>query len=278
MKIEAIYDTGTASPQEDQLIFKQPFFFGVADGVSGLYLPEEGPTLYEGRTGGQMVCDVLLKTIVTASPKESLLRIMLNANQAIAAHQTYPLEESEMLGGATFAVAKFTNEQIIIIQAGDCFALWVSKNGKIGITKNQVFHHDTQMRQEIARLMEKHGGNQQKMWQEFRPFLAHYRRQQMNNKNHPHGYGVLNGQPNAKEMWAEFILFREEIKLLLLFTDGLIYYSDSEKEQFFAEKVYELYKKGGLGTILKETRIAEEKEKTTSHIDHAEATAIAIEF
>lgn len=278
MKIKTIYDSGTAKPKEDQLIFRQPFFFGVADGVSGLYLPDEGPTLYEGRTGGQMVCDILLKTIIEASPTESLLGIMIRANNAIAKNQIHPLERSEMLGGATFAITKITDEYISIVQTGDCFALSASKDEKLGITRNQIFNHDAQLLEHVSRLMKKHNGNRNEMWREFRPIAAKNRREHINNKQHPDGFGELNGQYNASDLWKGSISSREDAKLLLLFTDGLIYYPDSENEQYLAEKIYKLYQKGGLEAILQETRIAEEKVKETSHIDHAEATAIAIEF
>ena len=113
------------------------------------------------------------------------------------------------------------------------------------------------------------------MWQEFGPILSAMRRRDVNKQ---HGYGLLNGQAELKDVWQKVILPIKEISLLFIFTDGFIYYPESKNEKFLAEKTYKLYQKGGLEAILNETRIAETMEKKTSHIDYGEATAIAIEF
>ena len=49
------------------------------------------------------------------------------------------------LAGATFAIAWLNQDYVEIVQAGDCFALFVEKDGSIGITRNQVRYHDGEM-------------------------------------------------------------------------------------------------------------------------------------
>ena len=282
MRVEALYDQGTVRISEDRFyVPPSPFsvgLVGVADGVSGLYVPSEGPILFEGQSGGQMAAEILVQTLANAGSDVPLEEILLRANSKIYTAQThlgfYHRNEVEYLGGSTFSVAQIGTEEIEIIQCGDCFALWVT-NKEIGITKNQVFHHDTEATRIIATLMEKHGGDREKMWQEFRPILAKMRQRNVNKEG---GYSLLNGQPEVQKFWQRFFLFRSEIKLLLLFTDGLIYYPDSGDEHALAQKVIRLYNESGLRTILAETRRKEAKEKQKSHIDHAEASAVAIKF
>ncbi|MDP2966814.1 MAG: protein phosphatase 2C domain-containing protein [bacterium] len=277
MRIETIYDQGTIRNPEDQIIIRPPFF-GVADGVSGLYLPSEGPILFEGQSGGQMTAETLLQTVAATSPSDPLEEVIIRANTTIWQKQKhlgfYETGQIELLAGTTFAIAKIEMEKIEIIQCGDCFALWVTNN-EVGITKNQSFHHVTEALKTIATLMEKHKGSREKMWQEFGPILTIMRRRDVNKEC---GYGLLNGQPESKDLWQRFILRREEISLLLLFTDGLVYYPGSGNEQALAEKVLKLFRKGRLRAILENTRQREERKKQKSHIDHAEASSMAIEF
>ena len=273
MKIEMIYDQGTAKIREDQVIWSPPFS-GVADGVSELYLPSKGPILFKGKTGGQMASETLLRVIAAAKEDDELEVLLKAANLKIQEAQDNT--KVEYLAGAVFALAKVGEDEIKISQCGDCSILWVV-NQEIGITENRVFLHDTEARRIIAELMEKHQGNREKMWREFSPVLAEMRRQHINRKTKG-GYGLLNGQPKSQGFWKRITLPRAKTELLLLFTDGLIHYPESGNGQALAQKTLELFRKGGLRAILEETRKAEEKEKETSHLDHAEASAVAIEF
>jgi len=277
MRIETLYDQGTAVPSEDRLILKLPFV-GVADGVSGLYVPSEGPLGFNGLTGGQMAAETLLKTVVSASVQESLEEIILRANSTIRRAQEpygfYDRGEIERIAGATIAVVKIGTERIEIVQCGDCMALWVFHDGRTEITYNQVIRHEMEMRAKIAELMEKHSGDRSKMWEEFGPFLAAIRRQRV---NQPGGYGLLNGQHEAEETWQRFVLQRQDIALLLIFTDGLIYPEEAGSEDL-DQRILGLYRDGGLGAILAETRRKEKGKKDTSHIDYAEASGIAIKL
>ena len=144
-------------------------------------------------------------------------------------------------------------------------------------TRNQVFQHDMEARRIIGELMEKHGRDRTKIWREFGPILSRMRLQSVNKKIKT-GFGLLNGQPTLRDFWQCITISRNQANLLLIFTDGLIYYPDSENEQCLVQKVLNLYRQGGLQSVLEETRKKESAEKEISHIDHAEATAIAVEF
>jgi serine/threonine protein phosphatase PrpC len=276
MIVETLYDSGTAKITEDIAIINPPFF-GVADGVSGIYQPDIGPETFDGLTGGQMAVKKLQKIVMLASPSDDLASIICEANKAIGRKNKeagISAKEVERMAGATFVLAKIEKQSAIIIQGGDCFAIWA--NGQTGITPNQTFSHDSQCRELIAELMTKHKCDRAKMWQEFMPHLTQLRRKHTNNHHDPAGYCLLNGQKEMENFWNRF--FVRNPSLLLLATDGLFQYAQTGYEDKLLRKTIELYRQKGLRTILSDTRSAEEKEKAKSHTDFAEATAVAITF
>lgn len=274
MKIESLYDQGTAEIQEDRIIIHPPFF-GVADGVSGIYLPEEGPKKFNGMSGGEMAAVELLRCVASATKKDELKDVIERARVKIA-HQQADEKDPAYMPGTVFALTRVGNEVIEILQCGDCFVLWETISG-VGVTENQTFRHDAEALEIIAELMQKHCGNREKMWQEFLPILAEMRRRDINK---PGGYGLLNDQPEATKFFVNFSLPRKEIKTLLLFSDGLVPYPETEpgNEQVLGDKILQDFHNGGLDAILEKTRKWEESQKKTSHIDHAEASALAITF
>lgn len=274
-RIETIFSQGTSERREDGLINNQPFF-GVVDGVTAPYSPSRPPTLFEGMSGAEMVRKLILETFYAAKFSLPLKKVVLEANRKIREFHTtqgIPLKRSDLLSGATFAFAKI-GKTIEIIQGGDCFAVWVI-NSEIGITKDQTqlaAHHRL-----IPELMKKYEGNREKMWNEFYPHLCALRQRDYNQKIET-GFAVLNGQPWVSECWQKIEVPSRDLELLLLFTDGLVPVKERNKEEKLAKKVIALYREKGLVGILERTRRIEEQQKESSHIDHEEATAIAIQF
>lgn len=289
MKVQALFDSGTVKIPEDRFFFRplstEVAFAGAIDGVSGLYIPSEGPKLFFGRlSGGQMVADTVVQTFFTAAKIESLEEIILRANIMVREIQLaggVPLERSDLLAGAAFVVAKIEEEIIEILQAGDCFACWELCDGSIGTTQNQVYQHDMQNLKTIEKLMKKYKGDRIRMWKEFSPVLVKRRCAHVN-KRVRMGYGLFNGQQELEDCWQKITLPRDRVDILILASDGLIHYPKSgptlNDMLALAQEVLEGFQKGSLETVLTETRRAEEKEKEKSHIDHAEASALAIEF
>lgn len=287
MRIDSLYDQGTAREREDMLICREYDGFGglnliaaVLDGVSGLYTPESGPRLFRGLTGGQVVCNIASNIIESAPPGETLNSVFRRLNNEIMdliLEHGIPMERSDIIPGAAFAATRIRDGKIEIIQGADCFAVWLCRDGTIGATPNQVFAHDREMRKVMADLMEKHASDRNKAWEEFAPTLSQARLARVN-KEGEYGYALLNGQKNVSLCWQEFNLSQDQIDLLLLFSDGLVHFEDTENPLSLGRMVVNLYQQGSLPRILERTRRIEEKEKEKSHIDHSEATAIAIEF
>ncbi|MCK4781654.1 protein phosphatase 2C family protein [Candidatus Parcubacteria bacterium] len=293
-RIEAIYDRGTAKHIEDGFVVNPPFF-GVFDGVSSPY----GPNNPIGPFDGEAIVKTITEIFNSACSKELLEGVLLRANNRVADKQREyknPLNRADKLAGACFAVAKINKKHIDIIQAGDCFALCVTKNGNINITKNQVYQHETEMNNIVNRLLKKiakeKGIDSKKatekekeeirgeMWNRFYFKLCKARQQDVNNPKSRRGYGILNGQEASSQMWKQMSLPRSEIKLLLLFSDGIIPWEimKNSNELVLAEKIYYLHLNGGLQKILNEARKTEKAAKELNYMDFAEATAIAIEF
>ncbi len=278
MKIQVLYDQGTACFPEDGMIFQPPCYFGAIDGVTGVYLPREGPRLFAGRTGGQLASHVLSHSFSDANPGESLKDILRKANSVIreiSKTSGLTLQEPGLLPSAAFVAARI-NTRIHILQGGDSLAVWQMKDGTIEGTPNLAFTHVEELLRIIAELMEKYGGNRQKMWEEFRPILIEKRRADINTEQG--GFALLNGQPEFERFWQKFTLPREEMALLVLFSDGLVPFEWTKNELALAGEIIRLYKKGGLQSVLEATRKIAEQKRSSSHEDYAEATAIAIEF
>lgn len=276
----ALYDQGSALVAEDGMIYLPPFYFGVTDGITGVYLPNEGPQLFEGRTGGQLASHTISYVFGDVAAKHSLEDFLRRANCILNGDVTklygLSLEATELLPSAAFVVASINNSTIEILQAGDCLAIWQMKDGTLGGTSNKTYNYEKELLRIIAELMEKHQRDRQKMWEEFRPILIEKRRANINTKEG--GFALLNGQPEFEEFWQKFTLPRSEIHFLVLFSDGLVPFEWTENVFGVAGEIIRLYSKGGLCSVLKATRQIAEEKKSSSHEDYPEATAIAIEF
>lgn len=279
MKTKVLYDQGSTRIAEDGIVFQPPHFYGALDGISGISLPHEGPKLFDGRTGGQFASHTISCVFESALVGESLESILRKANimvRELSKTNGLSLQESELLPSAAFAVASVTPKSINILQGGDSLAVWLMKDGTIGGTPNRTFTYEDELLSTIAVLMKKHGEDRQKMWEEFRPILVDKRRANINTAQG--GFALINGQPEVENFWQKFVLRREEIVLLILFSDGFVPFEWTRDEKSLAEKVVHLYQTGGLYSVLEETRGVAEQKKSSSHEDYAEATAVAIEF
>jgi len=268
-KIESLYNSGTAKHFEDGHFVNLPFI-GVVDGYSAPYNHEENPPiLFNGVTGGQMVRNIILATFCSATPDLSLETLALKANKEIKERQ----KSARDLAGASFLLAKVTENTIEMLQGGDCYALWVKKSGEINITKNQWHKYDAALVKNFAQLMKEFNSDRKKAWKAHFPFLAKIKSENTNKV-----CANLNGQPEVEQCWQKIEIPLSDLSLLIYFTDGLVPFSAMEDENRLAETVLTFFRVGGLRNLLAWTRLVEKKEATYSHEDHAEATGSAIKF
>ena len=182
MRIKILYDQGSARVPEDGIIFQPPCYYGAMDGISGVYLPHEGPRLFDGRTGGQFATHAISIAFETASEKESLESILQKANTIIREFcetNNLSLKESGFLPSAAFVVTSIDTHNINILQGGDSLAVWLMRDGTIGGIPNRTFAYEKELLHIIAELMRKHREDRQKMWEEFIPILMCKRKVQI---------------------------------------------------------------------------------------------------
>lgn len=280
-RIEAIYSQGTSEDIEDSFCVNLPFV-GVIDGLSAPYHYQMERPFFDGVSGGEMVRQVILEFLYSANRDEALQALLLRANEVagrIQSDQGIPLDRADLLAGACIAVAKLNRETIDIIQAGDCFAVWITNDGKIGVTKNQASLHEVEVLKTWRNIQQTEGiQDRRETWVKFHKPLSSLRLRDINQINQPAGYGLLNGQALFEKCWQKLTIPLENLKLLMLFTDGLLpLWLNPGNEKFLSKEIITLYRQRGLSGILEETRNCEKRNKER-HVEHGEATAIAIEF
>lgn len=314
MKVQMIYDQGSSHYREDGLVIHQNLL-GVLDGVSAPYAPKYPPKMFNNLSGGEMVARLveqffgtvtlsrygaMLGLVPIALPEQNLLTEVLAANAAVREAQLnfgINVEDAGEVAGVTFAIAKIRKETVEIIQTGDCFALWVKKDGSITITRNQVRPHDELMNAEILRLQrevakenfgieleeatqEQRGVIRKEMWNQFYHILREGRRHDANNIVSPTYYGLMNGDPRLSEVMFTIQLSRHELRTLILFSDGMVSWEIMKgmNDKELASRIYADYREGGLTRLLCIARGIEKKTEAINYVDAAEATAIALDF
>lgn len=279
MNVSFLHNQGSAGISEDGIVYQPPHLFGVLDGTSGVYLPQEGPRLFDGESGGQFVSHTISSSLGFSSTEELLEDILRRANSVVgqlSKENGLHLHESEFLPATTFVVAKVTQESVNIIQGGDSLAVWEKKDGTVGGTPNRAFSYEKELLEIITGLMEKHQQDRREMWKEFRPILMKKRRAGINTVKG--GFAVLNGQPEFENFWQKFTLRKEELASLILFTDGFVPFEWTLANKPLAGNVMSFFRAGGLNAVLENTYNISEMIKDSSHEDRPEATAIAIKF
>ncbi|MDP3948017.1 MAG: hypothetical protein Q8Q41_05010 [bacterium] len=305
MKVGVLYDQGSSQYREDGL-YAGTRIFGVADGVSAPYNKWNPPMLFDGQTGGEMVARVFERKLALTDRDgfagyglAGLPNMARDVNFVVGEIQKgrgLSLDCPEDLAGATFAMVWVTEHEVEIIQAGDCFALWVTTGGGVGITTNQVRRHDTAMNALILNIQreiaaergldlesvddQRRGEIRTEMWRQFYEPLKAARREDVNNPKSQRGYGLLNGQLALEQMWFHGALPRAMLKTVLLFSDGMVPWErmKDQPEVAIAKEVYQTFTSGGLSKVLGVARGIEEATKASSYANAAEATAISIEF
>lgn len=277
--VSSLYNSGTAKIIEDLIVISPPFF-GVLDGVSGLYNPAIGPRLFGGKSGGQRAVEIVNEVFMSANYSDKLITLVKLANAKLRKFselQGIDMHQADMLPGMAFVFAKIAEDEVEIIQGGDCYAVWKKIDGKIGITSNQNFFDEEEKITIFNDIIKKHNGNLDVAWAEYMPISARLRIERVN-KNFKKRTVVLNGQPGGEDKWFKTILPRNKLKTLLLFTDGMIEFGESRNTEKIGKTILGIYYREGLTGILSRIREIEGKRTKISYINQVEATALAVDF
>jgi hypothetical protein len=170
-------------------------------------------------TGGQALGQLLKRTLADPPPHSSLAELLIYTNdesRAFAERQGIPLDQPDKLSGIDVAAARVRAETVEIIQMGDCFAIWETKDGSQIATKNQGWLFQRRMDQ----VQIPYGVHR---W-DHEGWETAYRQCRLDLTNKPPaegGLATLNGQHGVENCWYSQTLTRADLRLLLLITDGL---------------------------------------------------------
>lgn len=314
MKCTILQDQGTSVVREDGVIYSDTIF-GVLDGSSAPYSPQNPPRKFFGRlTGGEMVVRLtegyFMNAFKSWYDSQRIKNIshtpfmfcteLRHVSDILAQFQQdagLSMRDAGELAGATFAIANIGDINIEIAQGGDSFALWEFRDGLVGITRNQnkkqsaeLYNITKELRREVAWEMfgitpkeatkEQREKIRDEVWDRYYSVLKDARRRDANNSQSPGCYAFLNGQPEIHEVMQKFSFPQKILKTLILFTDGAVPWEvmENSTDDEIASEVLGRYKKGGLPYLLAYARSIEKEIEAENHIDAAEFTAIALEF
>lgn len=306
MRTSSLFDQGSSAAAEDGY-FEKPPFFGVTDGYSEPYCYLHPHKKFRGRmSGGELISRLTEQFFAERSLDKNVLNfdlreLIVELNGLIRDEfqkNNLSLGDAGQLPAAFFAIAKVNERERVVdlVQTGDCFALWIEKDGNIGVTPNQLKNHGDERYKEVLSLQhkiatekygialeeltpEQHQEVIAEMWVQFHPILEQARLKDTNNPASPAGFGALNGQPELEKMIFYQKLPMEKLTDLILLTDGLVLPMGTrgKTEEEISQELVGLYQQGGIFKLYEE---AVKIEKSTEKINYTigEKTAVAIKL
>lgn len=240
------------------------------DAVSGFHSPSNPNRIFDYNgtrlTGGQVVSRILQEVFANPPDHESLGELLVIINQRIdmfLSMQGIGQDRPDDRPATDVAAARITDQTIEMIQVGDCFAAWLMNDGTICGTDNQAQTFD-QMLGPIRQRLKEQGAN---VWDAIEPDFRRGRHLYTNKPRGEGGYSTLNGQPEASQIWDHRELPRDQVKLLLLFTDGLVRDEHIWDSPARARHLIETYQQGGWRAVV---------DNKDRHIN--EGSGVAVEF
>lgn len=246
MKVESIFEKGSGVINEDYCILNGSQF-GVFDGATSL----SSATYENGATGGFLASNIAGEVFMNSD--EPLVQLAERANCAIgtAMHERgVDLEDKKYLWSTSAAVVRVQDDVFEWVQIGDCLVLVLYEDGSHEIVCEK---HD-------------HDFETLKMWQCMagdvdEPICEALRdqilkvRSEMNVK-----YGVLSGEGDAMSFLSYGRKSLENVRNILIFTDGLFIPNSSLESRDDFSLFADLFLKGGLSCVRDYIRQMEEED------------------
>jgi hypothetical protein len=265
--------------------------FVVADGVSGAYLTPPGPSKIRGLSGGRGVSEALTSRVIYDGGRSSLADLLAQANHDAAVVNTlvsppYTQNDISTWAGTTGAILEIQSEVFSWAVWGDSRLVIENRHGEIFITPDGLEAHEHDVEPVLKGMIKKRmdtgmaqAAARGDAWGEYMPIFRQTRRERINS-NDPKGFALLNGKPEF--ISSPYLLMgfglASSLKRAVVFTDGCILRSECNAP-YTASRVLGLIKSGGLGALINDTREKERRGETQySHVTHAEAVAISVEF
>lgn len=244
--ISTLYEQGSGSFNEDVLIEADPLF-GVFDGATSL----DGKRYLDGRTGGRLAAEIAAEVFKTTSG--SLFERAEQANKQIAKalrDQGIESDERHRYWSSSLAVVKIEDNQLHFCQTGDAHILLIDDEANPRLVTKEIDIDSETL--SLWKNMDVPPGSS------IHELLASQIRKvrlQMNRT-----YGVLNGEPEAMDFIHHGTVSLNNIRHILLFTDGLLLPQSQPQMRQDWRAMSELYAKGGLSAIHKRVRTLQQSD------------------
>ncbi len=268
VSIQKIYNKGFGNLNEDELLIKDKIF-AVFDGASNLvkFINKKGET--GGKLAAKIAKEIFLKN------DKSLKQLAIEANNQILEamkKEGINTNQKEALWATSFASVRLKNNGAEFFSIGDCLIFVLFKNDSHKLL-TQYMDHDLETMIKWKKLANKKTKN---IWKVLKSQIDKVRRG-ANIK-----YGCLNDQKEAIKFFKFGKIRLENIKSMILFTDGLLLPKENPEESENWNIFVKIYKKSGLKGILKHVRSLERKDpncwKYPRFKLHDDVAAIGIDF
>lgn len=259
---------GTTKTLEDMLIANlREGFFGVLDGVSAPYHPDQGPTLYEdGTSGGQRVVNTLAQRLLLPQQAEDLETALFEANMDLAQEEHWT-DDAGLIPGASLALAQVHEDNVLVISAGDSLAVWKTKRGQAFATPNHAYEFEHFLEGHFQDCLARSRGNLAEAWRLHLPVMQEWYRKHKNKT-----FAEMNGQMAFLRLWIRRILRAQQLEYLILFTDGLVPLEWTQYPDTLAHEVSRRFERG------RKLRDILESRRSSPWEQEPEVTAIVLEF
>ncbi|MEJ2642962.1 MAG: protein phosphatase 2C domain-containing protein [Desulfosarcinaceae bacterium] len=268
MQIDTLYENGSGRLNEDYYI-AEGNLFGVFDGATSLT-----PQVYEnGVTGGYLASNIAGNTFLKNN--NTLFTLFVHANRAIGTAMVdrgVCLQIKHHRWNTSAAVVRIEEEFFDWIQIGDCLVFVIYKDGTHRILTEE-FDHD----RETLQLWKKSAHSTSE------PILTALKDQIIEVRARMNiDYGALNGEDEAISFLNSGTEKLQDIRHVVLFTDGLFIPNQKPAERTDFRRFAALFQKGGLSSVRDFVRELEKSDvacrKYPRFKTHDDIAAISITF
>lgn len=246
MKINHILDKGSHQLNEDNFVIKDNIF-GVFDGAGSLdkYKDESG------KTGGFLASSITKK--IFSKNDKSLQDLAVEANNEIHKEmltRNIDVARKINLWSASAAVIKIKKDTFDWLQIGDSLIMTIGEDGAFNVLVNN-YDHDKELLALWKKLAEKRTRH---IHDQIRDKIIKVR-EQMNVS-----YGILNGENEMVKFLNCGTKELDDIKHILIFTDGLFIPKRDPTQEDDFETFTKLFLEGGLLKIQNYIRAIEKND------------------
>ena len=264
-KIERTFQPGSHRPSEDQLICSGDLF-GVFDGASSLV-----PELYQGQTGAWWASYLVSEEFAKNNgPLHQLSRRANSELRKTMLNEGVAVEDKLACWSTSLAVVRVEESLLEWVQIGDSHILAIEESGHFRLLTH-YHNHDSRTLLQLKSLFSQNNPDPHKA---LLPYIEGVR-QQMNLE-----YGVLNGDLKAFDFLENGHCALNDIRHLLIFTDGLLPPAENPDEDHDFQWLVDLYLQGGLSLVQEQIRQKENSDPECRHYPrfkkHDDIAAIAL--